>query len=254
MVAATVDGMRIVSLYAPNGRVVGSPFYDGKLAWFERLARWVARAAMRPDPRPRWRPQRGPDRRRRLGRGGRPRRHARLRAGAGRLPGAARTRPGRWLPGRPSEPGRFSWWDYRAGMFHKNLGMRIDHLLVSRPSRHGSSAPRSIATPAKGPPVPSDHAPLADRPRRTRAPGRPRLGRRPGPDQGADEARALVGRELVLRGSYGHVPQDPADDVVGRRTCRNPSYESTISTSSPRSSRPSSSERSSSGLELIRTL
>ncbi len=41
MLAATVDGLRIVSLYAPNGRVVGSPFYAGKLAWFERLARWV---------------------------------------------------------------------------------------------------------------------------------------------------------------------------------------------------------------------
>ena len=41
MVAATVDGVRFVSLYAPNGRVVGSPFYTGKLAWFERLARWV---------------------------------------------------------------------------------------------------------------------------------------------------------------------------------------------------------------------
>src|SRR4249920_1210093 len=41
MVAATVDGLRVVSLYAPNGRVVGSPFYEGKLAWFARLARWV---------------------------------------------------------------------------------------------------------------------------------------------------------------------------------------------------------------------
>ena len=34
-------GIRLVSLYAPNGRVVGSPFYMGKLAWFERLARWI---------------------------------------------------------------------------------------------------------------------------------------------------------------------------------------------------------------------
>src|SRR4051794_7718198 len=41
MVAATVDGLRVASLYAPNGRVVGSPFYEGKLAWFARLARWV---------------------------------------------------------------------------------------------------------------------------------------------------------------------------------------------------------------------
>ena len=41
MVAATIDGLRVVSLYAPNGRVVDSPFYVGKLAWFERLARWI---------------------------------------------------------------------------------------------------------------------------------------------------------------------------------------------------------------------
>ena len=29
------------------------------------------------------------------------------------------------------EPGRYTWWDYRGGNFHKNIGMRIDHLLVS---------------------------------------------------------------------------------------------------------------------------
>ena len=29
------DPFRAVSLYAPNGRVVGSPFYDGKLRWFD---------------------------------------------------------------------------------------------------------------------------------------------------------------------------------------------------------------------------
>src|SRR5205085_9244891 len=31
------------------------------------------------------------------------------------------------------EPERYSWWDYRAGNFYKNYGMRIDHCLVSRP-------------------------------------------------------------------------------------------------------------------------
>ena len=41
MVAATVDGLRVASIYAPNGRVVDSPFYLGKLAWFDRLARWI---------------------------------------------------------------------------------------------------------------------------------------------------------------------------------------------------------------------
>ena len=34
-----------VAVYAPNGRVVGSPFYDGKLKWFERLGRWLDETA-----------------------------------------------------------------------------------------------------------------------------------------------------------------------------------------------------------------
>ena len=37
MIAARCGGIRVVSLYAPNGRAVGSPFYDAKLAWFDRL-------------------------------------------------------------------------------------------------------------------------------------------------------------------------------------------------------------------------
>src|SRR5688572_167452 len=41
MLSAVVDGIRFVSLYAPNGRVVGSPFYAGKLAWYDRLLKWL---------------------------------------------------------------------------------------------------------------------------------------------------------------------------------------------------------------------
>src|SRR5579859_157472 len=40
-ISGVVSGVRLVSLYAPNGRVVGSPFYAAKLAWFDRLARWL---------------------------------------------------------------------------------------------------------------------------------------------------------------------------------------------------------------------
>jgi exodeoxyribonuclease-3 len=39
----TCGGVRVVCVYAPNGRVVGSEFYEAKLAWYERLARWLAR-------------------------------------------------------------------------------------------------------------------------------------------------------------------------------------------------------------------
>ncbi len=161
MVAATIDGVRMVSLYAPNGRVVGSPFYDGKLAWFERLARWVSETSEPDDPlllggdlnvAPTdddvWDPA--------AVHGGthvsEPERAAfRALLDAG-LVDAYRA--------RHAETGRFSWWDYRAGMFHKNLGMRIDHILVSAPL-----APRIVDAEIdrdarKGPPVPSDHAPL----------------------------------------------------------------------------------------------
>src|SRR6267143_3400267 len=43
MISGLCGGVRVVSLYAPNGRVVGSSFYEAKLGWFERLAQWLAR-------------------------------------------------------------------------------------------------------------------------------------------------------------------------------------------------------------------
>ena len=41
MMSAVCGGVRVVSIYAPNGRVVDSPFYKAKLTWFDRLARWL---------------------------------------------------------------------------------------------------------------------------------------------------------------------------------------------------------------------
>src|SRR5439155_21120305 len=50
MIAATCGGIRVVSVYAPNGRTVGSLFYEAKLAWFGRLARWLVEAADPAEP------------------------------------------------------------------------------------------------------------------------------------------------------------------------------------------------------------
>ena len=50
MIAAVCGGIRVVSIYAPNGRTVGSPFYEAKLAWFERLARWLEEEADPAEP------------------------------------------------------------------------------------------------------------------------------------------------------------------------------------------------------------
>jgi exodeoxyribonuclease-3 len=161
MIAATVAGLRVVSLYAPNGRIVDSPFYAGKLAWFERLARWVHETTspgdavvlggdlnVAPTDADVWDAA--------AVHGGT---HVseRERAAFRALLEVGLTDAYR---SRHDETGRFSWWDYRAGMFHKNFGMRIDHLLVS-PAVAARVVDAEIDREArKGPPVPSDHAPL----------------------------------------------------------------------------------------------
>ena len=61
---------------------------------------------------------------------------------------------------RHAEPGRYTWWDYRAGNFHKNFGMRIDHLLVNEALKPRVLWAEIDREARKGKPLPSDHAPL----------------------------------------------------------------------------------------------
>ena len=58
------------------------------------------------------------------------------------------------------EPQRYTWWDYRAGAFHKNMGMRIDHVLVTRPLAERVVTSEIDREARKGKPTPSDHTPL----------------------------------------------------------------------------------------------
>ena len=161
MISASCGGVRVVCVYAPNGRVVGSPFYEAKLAWYERLAQWLARAGRPTDPlvlggdmnvaptdADVWDPRachggtHVSDREREA--------FARL-AGWGLRDAYRQHHP---------EPGRYTWWDYRAGNFHKNFGMRIDHLLVSVPLAGRVVWAEIDREARKGKPIPSDHAPL----------------------------------------------------------------------------------------------
>jgi exodeoxyribonuclease-3 len=161
MLSAVCGGIRMVCVYAPNGRVVDSPFYQAKLAWYARLARWLGESRqpsdalalggdfnVAPADADVWDPT--------ACHGGThvslPERAAFDRLCAWGLTDAYRL--------HHREPGRFTWWDYRAGNFHKNFGMRIDHLLVS-----ASVAKRVVAAEIdrearKGKPIPSDHTPL----------------------------------------------------------------------------------------------
>jgi hypothetical protein len=61
---------------------------------------------------------------------------------------------------RHADPGRYTWWDYRAGNFHRNVGMRIDHLLVTPPVAARAVWAEIDREARKGKPLPSDHAPL----------------------------------------------------------------------------------------------
>ena len=161
MIAASCGGVRVVSLYAPNGRSVGSPHYAAKLGWFELLWGWLQEAAdlsaplvlggdlnVAPADIDVWDPA--------ACQGGThvspPERQAFGRLLALGLADAYRL--------RHPEPGRYTWWDYRGGNFHKNIGMRIDHLLIS-----DTMVPRVVMMEIdrdarKGKPTPSDHAPL----------------------------------------------------------------------------------------------
>lgn len=58
-------------------------------------------------------------------------------------------------PGKGDRP--FTYWDYRAGMFHKDLGMRIDYVLTSRSVKVVDAYVDREARKGKGP---SDHAPI----------------------------------------------------------------------------------------------
>jgi len=62
------------------------------------------------------------------------------------------------LPARPGKNDRpFTYWDYRAGMFHKDLGMRIDLVLASRSVTPVDAYVDREARKGK---LPSDHAPV----------------------------------------------------------------------------------------------
>lgn len=164
---ATVSGMTFISTYVPNGRTLDSPEFPRKLGFLEAAAARVE--ALRASA------------------------HAATGARGLLLAGDMNIAPADidvYDPGayvgatHVSEPERerlaaiqergqlvdafrrlhpelqqFTWWDYRAGNFHKNLGMRIDLALISSElagALDSCGIDRNFRKGAK----PSDHAPL----------------------------------------------------------------------------------------------
>ena len=160
LIAATCGGVRVHSVYVPNGRSVGSEHYAAKLAWLEALGQHLAATCdpdgdvavcgdfnVAPDDRDVWDPD--------AFRGSTHVSEAERAAVEaikdwGMVDGFRVLRP---------EGGLFTWWDYRAGNFHKKKGMRIDLILVTRPLADRLSFALVDRNARKGK-LPSDHAPM----------------------------------------------------------------------------------------------
>jgi exodeoxyribonuclease-3 len=156
-VAATCDGVRVYSVYVPNGRVPGSEHYRYKLAWLAALRDEVATG---PDAAivcgdmniaPTDEDVFDPDAYVGQTHVTTPERAALAELQAVGLRDVVRDR---WPTERV-----FTYWDYRAGMFHQDLGMRIDLVLAS-PALADRVRAAWVDRQARKGSGPSDHAPV----------------------------------------------------------------------------------------------
>ncbi|MFM7066009.1 MAG: exodeoxyribonuclease III, partial [Gammaproteobacteria bacterium] len=160
VIAATIEDVRVVCVYVPNGQAVDSEKYPYKLGWLERLREYLAAELAA---------------------------HPRL-ALVGDFNIAPDDRdvhdPAQWAGGvLVSEPERaayrkllalgledvfrrfeqpeksFSWWDYRMGAFRRNHGLRIDLVLAS-PALAASCTGCHVDREPRLWERPSDHAPV----------------------------------------------------------------------------------------------
>ena len=164
----TIEGIRVVNIYLPNGNPVGSDKFAYKLAWMDRLitrmsawreqelpvvvggdfnvipedidchkpSSWIRDALFQPEPRARYRT----------------------------LLSLGYTDAFRSL--HPDEGGQFTFWDYFRNAYGRDAGLRIDHLLLS-PSLADRLVDSGVDREVRGWDKASDHAPvwvrLADR-------------------------------------------------------------------------------------------
>jgi exodeoxyribonuclease-3 len=160
ILAATIDGVRIVNLYVVNGSEVGSDKYAYKLAWLAQVTAWLQQQAtlypslvvlgdfnIAPENRDV---------------------HDPVAWGEGILCSPAERAALQAIQAlglsdtfrQFAQPDKsFSWWDYRGGGFRRNHGLRIDLILASKPLADACQScviDREPRTWEK----PSDHTPV----------------------------------------------------------------------------------------------
>lgn len=160
ILAATIDGVRVVCAYVPNGQSVGSEKYEYKLGWLSAFHDWIKQeAALHPqlavvgdyNIAPEDRDVHDP-----AAWEGMVHVSEKERAALARLLDIGLTDSYRLFE-QPEKS--FSWWDYRGLGFRLNKGLRIDHILLSPALVARCSAcvidraPRKLEQP-------SDHAPV----------------------------------------------------------------------------------------------
>jgi exodeoxyribonuclease-3 len=163
--AATCGGVRVAAVYVPNGRTPADPHYDYKLRWLAALAEHLGPAAAGPIPfavmgdfniaptdADVWDPEAFV---------GSTHVTARERAALADLQALGLADV---VPTISKGPHPYTYWDYRAGAFHKAMGMRIDLVYGNAPfvaRVRGAWVDREARkTGVKGTPPPSDHAPV----------------------------------------------------------------------------------------------
>lgn len=160
LIAATIEGIRVICAYVPNGQALDSDKYGYKLRWLEGLRRWLAKELaaheqlallgdynIAPEDRDVHDPV--------AWQGGvlvsPPERDAFRQLQDMNLKDAFR------LFEQPDK--LFSWWDYRQMAFRRNMGLRIDHILLTAPLAARCSACVIDKAPRKWE-QPSDHTPV----------------------------------------------------------------------------------------------
>ena len=160
LVWATCGGLRIASVYVPNGRSLDHEHYHYKLAWLDRISEQLRREHVpgealvmagdfniAPTADDVWDPAQFVDS---------THTSPQERAALAELEGWGLVDAFRL---RHPEERLFSWWDYRSGKFHKHEGMRIDLVLATEVVAERVRFATIDRNARKGK-LPSDHAPV----------------------------------------------------------------------------------------------